>query len=464
MRELRNLIHDIHKGKNLTANLKRYEDMAVRTYNDYAALELTFSAYTMLQEAVEEKPELAVKEKRIIDSILQSLDRLGSGNCPYEEMISEMVVLRGEITDKMTLFTAYTDRLICYEYVLNRMELKYMPEKELDRQLADVDEEQFLNQLMGYLFGTKDKSVINDKLHMLTGQLPIHMTKEKLFEKIREAATLYQDGDKSALDNFFYLIRTFAMVYEPKKYVGEYPDFEEVLERLTRADYTAMQEAEYGEMTELLEQGVQAIHEITDFYYSTQKVVNGIYALCLTLPYQKEESRLVRDGKEIWRHLAKKEYRDEMLVPLEGRIEAYVEQSSYMESVLFEIKTSYKKELAEGGQEKFFEDFSLVSNLLSDSLFIDLDKALLEETADSGYVQERTGELLKELSDKFGEVSRPVKRAIMGRILEILPILFQTTEDVEKYIRVNLLGCSDKAEKYIVMLILRDLIREEQEW
>ena len=60
----------------------------------------------------------------------------------------------------------------------------------------------------------------------------------------------------------------------------------------------------------------------------------------------------------------------------------------------------------------------------------------------------------------MNEVTRPVKRAMTGQILEKLPMLIQSTEEVEDYIRVNLLGCQDKAEKLIVMSMLSDLMRE----
>ena len=41
---MKHLIQDILKGKNLKDNLKRYKNMAVSAYSEYAALELTFSA------------------------------------------------------------------------------------------------------------------------------------------------------------------------------------------------------------------------------------------------------------------------------------------------------------------------------------------------------------------------------------------------------------------------------------
>lgn len=96
----------------------------------------------------------------------------------------------------MDVLTAYTDRMICYEYVLNRMELKYLSKKELSEKLAAFEEEEYMKMLEGYLFGSKDQKVALDKIRLIMGQIPVHMTKNKLFERIGEALTLYQDGDK----------------------------------------------------------------------------------------------------------------------------------------------------------------------------------------------------------------------------------------------------------------------------
>ena len=241
---MKKLIHDIHNGKNVKENLKVYCDMAIKTYSEYGTLELTFSAYTLLEEIVEEKTELAVKEQEVIDTVLQALGELGKETCAYGEVAERMRKLREKITAKMELFTAYTDRLICYEYVLNRMELKYLPEKEIAKQLAVFQEEEYLRQLMSYLFANEDQSVVQDKLRLVISQVPVHMTKSKLFEKIGEALTLYQGGERSSLDDFIYILRTSAMVYEPKRYEGDYTDFETLLNRLETADYVKMPEAE----------------------------------------------------------------------------------------------------------------------------------------------------------------------------------------------------------------------------
>lgn len=458
---MRHLIQDIMKGKDLKNNLEQYKNLAATAYSEYAALELTFSAYVMIQEVVEEKAELPEKEADIMNRILKALGTLGDGSAEADSLIAQMQTLRREITDKMDLFTCYTDRFLVYEYVLNRMELKYLPEKELNRKLEVFDEDRYMQQLSDYLFSDRDQSVVREKVRLVLGQIPVHMTKSKFSQRVSEALTLYKDSDRRTLEDFIYMIRTSAMVYEPAKYVGEYPAFETILHRLETAEYTGMEEDTYHEMADMLEEGARQIHEITDFYYNLQKVVNSIYAVCLISPYQEKESRLIRLCRQIWGSLADRDYRDEMLEPLEGQIEDRLERTSYLETVLFDIKSSYQAELEELGLTGFFGDAATVANLLSDSLFIDLELTSQEETADAAYIQQRTGELLEELMQKLGEVSRPVKRAVMGQVLEKLPLMFEKAEEVLEYIQVNLMGCQDKAEKCVVMMILQDLINEE---
>lgn len=459
---MRHLIQEIHKGKNLKINLERYKDTALSSYGEYAALELTFSAFTMVQEIMEEKQEMAGEERDILQKILSALGELGSGSKKVNAILSLMRELRQEITDKMDVFTCYTDRFLIYEYVLNRMELKYLPEEELNKKLAFFDEKEYMQRLSSWLFSDRDQSILHEKIHLVMGQIPVHMTKSKFSQRVSEAMTLYKDGDKGALENFIYMIRTAAMVYEPAKHVGEYPFFEDILQRLSTADYAAMDEETYQEMLGILEEGARQIRDITDFYYSLQKVVNGIYAMCILQNYRALESRLVKECHLVWSCLSEKEYRDEMLEPLEGQIEDLLEKTSYLEAVLLEIKSSYSRELQDFGLMDFYDDLVIVANLLSDSLFVDLEQAVKEEKADAAYVQKRTEELLAELIQKFSEVSRPVKRAIMGLILEKLPMTFGKTEEVQEYIQVNLLGCQDKAEKCVVMMILWDLMQEER--
>lgn len=461
---MKKLIQELHKGKNVKENLKRYAETAVQTYVDYGTLELTFSAYTIMEEMLEGGQAYAPEEKEMASQIRTALGTLSREDCPYGALAEEMKGLREEITKKMDLFTAYTDRMICYEYVLNRMELCYLPEKELTKRLAAFPEDVYMNHLNNYLYGNKDQQLIHDKLQLVIGQVPVHMTKSKLFEKISEAMTLYKGNDRSSLDQFLYMIRTAAMIYEPQHYVGQYPELEQILDRLEKADYEDMGEDLYEELVELLEKGSEQLHNLTDFYYNFQKVVNGIYALCVILPHAKKRSSIYKAGRTVWESLSLKECEEELLVPLEGQIEQSAMNTSYLESILFELRSSYGQELSGESLTSLFEDFVLVANLLSDSLFIDLVRPEEEEPVDAAYVQSCSDQLFDELAEKMSQITRPVKRAMMGQIIEKLPLIFQNTEEVQQYIRVNLFGCQNKAEKCVVLEMLWDVMQEEQEW
>lgn len=461
---LKKLIHEIHKGKNIKKNLLLYRDRAVQTYCEYGVLDLTFGAYTFIEQIVEEQAERAQKEENVIAPVLLALGELAKEDCVYGQVADAMKKLRQEITDKMELFTSYADSLICYEYVLNRMELKFLPEEELTDILYEFEEEQFLWQVKEFLTESKDQSVMQDRIRCLIGQIPVHMTKHKLFEKIGEALTLYQDSDCASLDEFVYMLRTSAMLYKPEKYAGEYAAVEADIKRLQEADYAGLTEEEYKEMVEVLERAVEAVNWFMDFYFSLQKVVNGIYAMSLLFPYMETDSKFVREGRSIWKCLAMREYRPEMLIPLEGRIEKCVSTFDYLEPALYEIRDCYKDELSELSLTRFMDDMMKVVNLFSDSLFIDLEHVAGEETADSDYVQQCTEQLLQELSLQLSQLSRPVKRAVVGQLLEKLPIIFSNMQELEEYIRVNLFGCQDRAEKAVVMLLLQELMQEEREW
>ena len=65
---------------------------------------------------------------------------------------------------------------------------------------------------------------------------------------------------------------------------------------------------------------------------------------------------------------------------------------------------------------------------------------------------------------QFLQLSRPLKRAVTSQLLEKMPLMFSNMQELEEYIRVNLFGCQDRAEKAVVMLLLQELMQEEKGW
>lgn len=461
---MKRLINEIRRGKDIKKNLLLYRDRAVRSYCEFGALDLTFGAYTFVEQIVEEQAEQAREEENLTAPALSALGELAKENCDYGQLADAVKKLRQKITDKMNLFVYYGDCLICYEYVLNRLELNFLPEEELEDILYELDEEQFLMQVEEFLVDSKDKSVMQARIRSLVAQIPVHMTKRKLFEKIEELFTLYEDMDCAALDEIVYNLRTSAMLYKPEECASEYAAVEADITRLQEADYAALTEVEYRELVEALERASDAVREHIDFYYSLQKVVNGIYAMCLLFPYLETERKHVKESRAIWKSLAVRQYDVDMLIPLEGSIEKCIGECSVLEPVLYEIRDSYKKELDELSLTEFIDDITKGIILVSNSLFVDVERVMEEEMADAGYVRQCVGQLCEEISQQLSRLPRPLKRAVIAQILGKMPNLFNDMQELEEYIRVNLFGCGNRAEKAVVMLLLQEMMQEEMEW
>lgn len=456
MTKIRKLVKDIDRGVNLKKDLPVYGEMLSDTYLNYAAIELTFSA-CILSESILEYEEMSEEEERMYDEVMALLRQVLSDDLEkHKSAVETAKDIRSRITSITDIFTSYTDRLICYEYVLKRMQLKFSKDPEVLEMLASVDEEQMIKKILLYAVGEEDQSIVRERLQTLMGIIPVRMTKNKFLERIEQTIGLYKGSDKESLDSFIFMLRSAAMLHRPDdgKFFNE--RIREFLIRLEKTDFVSMDEETYTVLSGELEEISTTIYHITDFYYSLQKVVNGICALCLCRIHNRQVSDVFASCMDILQAIADKKYEEESMVKLEGKIEEYVERSSYLEAVLFEVKTSYRGELEELGLLTEFEDYAVVANLLSDSLFIDIDRVQDDVVVDAAMVKEVSGELEKELSELLGSLSKPVKRAVMASVLGKLPVTFTQVDEVESYIRTNLFGCQDFSEKGMALLELME--------
>lgn len=464
MNDIKKLIRNIDRGADLKRNLPVYGKLLCDTYLNYAAVELTFSAY-LLSETVSEYTMISEEEHSLYREVTALLKAaLAEEDGSLQKTISEGKKIRERITNIMEIFTSYTDRLICYEYVLERMKLKFTTDEEVLSEIKTVNEDDFMTRLMMFLVGNEDQSVIRDRVQTVMGRIPVHMTKSKFLDRVNETLSLYKGGDAAALDGFVYMIRSAAMLQRPDDSILSDQEIHDLLEQLDETEFSELDEKSFQELSSHLERVGETIFHITDFYYSLQKVVNGILALCLVKLHNPERNDVFETCQEILRSVTAEELAEEELVKLEGKIEEYVEKTSYLEAVLFETKTSCRETLEELGLMEAFEDYALIANLLSDSLFIDIDQTGESGIAEDEKVRQVSAELTEELSSLLGTLKRPVKKAVMAAVLEKLPVDFSDSQEIEAYIRTNLFGCQDFAERGAVLLELEELMDEEVEW
>lgn len=462
MSDLRKLVKDIDRGISLRTNWKKYVEVLSDTYFNYCAVELTFSLY-LLEETVREKEyssdELAIYEecKKYIASMLAGEE--------WQALEGEWKEIRKNNTTAMEEYTTYVDCLVPYEQVIRRMELRYEKDAEKEKWVKSISEDEFVKRLVYFVAGNQDKSIVRDRLQMLIGMLPVHMTKNKLMEHISEAATLYKGSDMAALDGFAYMIRSAGMLHErkvsekePLKSMGQWMD------ELEQMDFANLDADTYSSIKEELARASESIVELTDYRYALQKVINSAYAFSMMSQMVSDDSEVVNLCKSAIKQVLSQEASEECLVPLEGKIEVYVENVEYLESVLFQNTETQGELLEELGLQNYFETFHMVALLRSDSVFVELDSEERKTIVGEEQVKEVVAELSTQLSQRLSGMNKLVKRAVMAAVLEKLPTSFQGTNELQEYIHTNLFGCQDFAEKAFVLAELEEMMRDAEKW
>ena len=77
---------------------------------------------------------------------------------------------------------------------------------------------------------------------------------------------------------------------------------------------------------------------------------------------------------------------------------------------------------------------------------------------ENSYADEVCEQLIDDMAEMFENVSTQIRRAVMATVLSQLPVFFNNTEDIQSYINISLMQCSDKAEQKATVEILKSLM------
>lgn len=460
MGDLRGLVRELERGSDRQKNVPVYGRALAETYLNYSAIELTFSAF-LLYDWMQDSDQYSFEYQEIYGEVLELLTHVVE-DCPeqHEALIEHAVKLRNRITSAMDVFTSYVDRLACYDQVLSRMTFRMEPDSELLDSLEGLDEEEFEKNLVRFLIGDGDRMVMLERLRLVISLIPVHMTKNKLLDRISEAVSLYEGGDRESLDSFIYMIRSVATLHRPKDNTVAGQPVQAYLEKLEHTDFSALNKETYDELREQMLSMTELVSGVTDFYCMVQKVVNAGYALCLARGHAEKKSCDYMVCMEIVREVASEQCQDQSLVRVEGKIEKYVEKMNLLEAVLQEVRQSCQDVILEQGLQKDFERYTVISKLLSDSLFIDVRSEADHSVVDGAAIRQETKKLTAEFSQFLGGLPKNVRRSVMSAILGELPIPFTNVDEIREYIRTNLFGCQDISERNRALIDISELMHE----
>lgn len=471
LKQVNELIKEMNKGKKLDENIPMYSQTLLEVYQKSALLHVTLDYYTLYETILE-------TDKKGLSEIQETLDRINEvikiiftdriqniSIATLEQCINKLKEIRQENTDKMQILTAFADKMQIYEHTLNRMELKYKDNVVLS------DEIEFMKKVLRYIFEIKDNMIINDRIKEMIGQLPIRMARSYYFQLIANSLSVYTGGDKTAVDNFIYMLETSAMLYKPNNTQGYFLDIANYIESLNEIIFSELDEKEYSELVIVFKDRAKEVLNISDNYMELQGIVNQLYAFVLTLLYNKniQDEKMItccNISKELYQCFLNCKWEEvtpsitKQLIVTEGIQEELYDSITKLETVFQKIWIDHNKKLEEINQEEKFRNLNIIQQLVSSSRFIELEKKKTEEIATEEYIEERTQEILEKLSQQFKSNQMCINRAVIANTISKLPVFFNSTDEVKDYIENALHTCQDIAEKQACITMIEEIIDE----
>ena len=151
---------------------------------------------------------------------------------------------------------------------------------------------------------------------------------------------------------------------------------------------------------------------------------------------------------------------DELFVKLEGAQEDAYETLASLNANFDDLYNTYY-EMYEGDIQNAFDNLSKVDRLTSTSLFMDIENSGLSvvvDEADEIYINEEKNSLVEDFKAHFEKLGKSERRSVMAKVMSLMPVFFNTKQEIKEYFEYALSSCSDLAEMTACKELIDDLI------
>lgn len=474
--QLRECVNQLKREKDVDRLLPEYLEQSMQIHDGYARIKMMME-YFMFYEVVTEgiNPYIPLAQEMIdrLNGVVAQIYSAENAPSQRDTWEKELLAMRSEVMERMQVLTGYVDCFVVYEYILNRIQYRFEERQPMPEDPA------FAQEVLNFIFGSKDNVTINDNLRLVLGQLPMRMTRSHYYDLIRNCISVYKGSEIESLEGFLYMFRTSAMLYTHPAQDSYFTEFAEVLKELAEVDYEAMDKPLYDIYAEKVRINASKLNDLSDLYMMIGQIINEAYTLVVAMPYCENVvqiatadevvqgiSALFTDADcELWNktnlHTQEEQlgWLEEQLPKVEGLQEKLYDSVNLAEAALDELLGGRQEEIARVGLSDAYEKLRQISLLNSTSVFAELDSGESKGVVSAGLAEQETEKLLAEIKELFQGKSRLFRRAVMAGTVEKLPTFFQSAQEVADYMMEALSRCDDEAEKYASKQLILDFIR-----
>ncbi len=423
---------ETHERKRLMSSAYRYAFSRL-ALNYYTFCEMMLESPAMAEDIRAGEKEFG----QLLDGFLNGEDRTAGTDA-----------LRGRTMKEMELLASYADCYTVYEYVLNRLERRFV-EMEAPKETP----EEFADRVVERLRASRDSVILDSGMRSVVAQLPVRYTRQKFYGLVMDKLTAYIGADKAGIEGLLYMLRTSAMMDLPEGRAERYPELEEAYLVLRDADYRNMDKDAYENCRFRLDRAVEVYQAKADVKILMESLLNDLYILFLS----RNEAMIDVWEDNMFRHVitgVREHFQRDGLTDIDEALTESLEdlegiQESAMERIHFK-------------EDETDEDLKKMEILMSASEFAPFEeKGRDTEPADREWVEEKSRQFCEDLEASFSGMPKAVIRAVMAGVLAQLPMTFRSVDELREYVSGSLLACTDYAEREACMeLLTRELLDE----
>jgi hypothetical protein len=417
-----------------------------------ALARLTLNAYMYVEELPQSGETLRVRRADLDERFSRLLEAFLKGKLTKEEALG----FRTELGRRMELVLAYADCFRIYEYALNRVERRFLD----DAKPTGYSDEDMVRALMAYLTSGGDSALVNQRVQQIIGQLPVRFTRQKYYSMVRDALSVYIGADQEGLKNVMYLLRTGSMSELSDEQLREDEELFGLLQGLKAISFQNLTTEEYRDAQAKITIASERLNTSSDLLQLLEEMVNDIYLLMLTEEAAVYDVSLKEHAYHIMNGLSElcakgcceiPQELEEELSYLEGVQEEYMD----LQNCLDPVPAEAAGEDAERGR--------IVEKLISSSSFAELnDSGEAGQSVDRNDVDCACDAYILASEPVLRSSQKPVSRAIMATTLAVLPVCFNSLDEIRNYIEGSLASCVDPAEKETCKELLIKMMESER--
>ncbi len=455
------LIKDLKIGNNPEENLSAYSQLLLNSY-----IRLAYGRFAL--DFTENYDFLAQEEEGFVFEVLSEITSmardLGEGKTDAKpEDIEKLERIRGRVMTALKELEEYLYYFQFYEHTMNRLAFKF--EDKLD--IPDTQE--LVAGIMMYISEKEDAPTVNQRIQTVLSELPVRLTTAKFFELLDNGCMCFNGARSDMADSFFEQMELAAKKPELGQLNESWPELYRNAKLFDGLSFDMLDQETCNALLEKLELTAKVIAKHLGNFVDLLDLINELYILVISLPYTMAVPAECQELGAILRAYIKAvdsgdflDIDEDILGGLSKTVEnqeKYLGEHMYMEDALESILEKHSNMIDGIMLGGIYHALCIDQRLFSPNSTKDISQIAPYYIVGREEIISRTNALKAIYKKTFKENPQIVKRSLISRAFENIPVPFDNLNGVEEFIRQSLYCCTQDYEKAAVASALENMIK-----